>query len=465
MGLRINSNAGALGALRAIQQNTLGLARPLERLATGLQINRAADNPAGLVLSQLLLAQLSGTQQAIENTQLDANVLNVAEAGAAEISDRLVSLRADVIAGLNTAVAGPEVQAALQQSIDSNVQAIQRIADTTRFTSTGLLNGQAGFTVTGAGAPIADVRVSGANLAGGPLDVDAVVTAAATQATAGGTLNAGGQVGAATIRIQGELGAADLTLAGGETQAQVISAINALSAQTGVQATAGGVVESTDVGSASRVSITNITGSLTGITEGTTFGTDIQGTLAGQQAGGDRNTLTTTGPTFTGAVEFSAGTGPGTTTFTVAGGGLGFQVGPSANSDFLRVGIEGLQPSNIGGTGGSTLSSIVSGGANALTSNPQQALSIIDRAITDVAGIRAQIGSTISNVLEPQANSLAVAAENLLAATSTIRDANFAEQVSEQSRRQILLQGSIFALRQNNLSQGSVLRLLGPQAG
>mgnify|MGYP001616999045 CR=1 FL=1 len=122
-----------------------------------------------------------------------------------------------------------------------------------------------------------------------------------------------------------------------------------------------------------------------------------------------------------------------------------------------------LSASNIGGTGGNTLSSIVSGGANTFTSNPQQTLSIIDRAITDVAGIRAQIGSTVANVLQPQANSLAVAAENLMAATSTIRDANFAAEIADQSRRQVLLQGSIFALRQNNLSQGSVLRLLGPQ--
>lgn len=463
MGLRINSNSSALGALRAIQQNILGLTRPLERLATGLQINRASDNPAGLVLSQMLLSQLSGTQQAIENTQLDANVLNIAEAGASEISDRLVSLRADVIAGLNTAVAGPEAQAAIQQSIDANVQAIQRISNTTRFTSTSLLNGQAGFTVVGAGAPIADVRAAGANLASGPLTVDAAVTAAATQAAAVGTLNAGGQVGAATIRIQGELGSADLQLAGGETQAQVVSAINALSAQTGVQATGGGVVESTDVGSVSRVSITNVTGSLTGVNEGTAFGTDIQGTIAGQQAGGNRNTLTTTGPAFAGQVEFNAGTGPGTTTFAVVSGGLGLQIGPNANSDLLRVGIEGLQPSNIGGTGGNTLSSITTGGANTFTADPQQALSIIDRAIADVAGIRAQIGATVANILEPQANSLAVAAENLMAATSNIRDANFAEQISEQSRMQILFQGSIFALRQNNLSQGSVLRLLGSQ--
>lgn len=461
MGLRINSNAGALGALRAIQQNSLGLARPLERIATGLQINRAADNPAGLVLSQLLLSQLGGTQQAIENTQLDAAVLNTADAGAAEISTLLTGLRADVIEGLNSAVVGPEAQSAIQQSIDATLQSIQRIANSTSFSATNLLNGQSGFTITGAGAPIADVRASGANLSNGPLAVDAVVTAAATQAAAGGTLNAGGQVGAATVRIQGELGVADLQLAGGETQAQVISAINSLTSQTGVQASAGGIVQSTDVGSAAQVSITNVTGTLTGVTEGTTFGTDIQGTIAGQQAGGNRNTLTTTGPTFTGEVEFDAGTGASTTTFTVVSGGLGLQIGPNPNSDNLRIGIEGLQPFNLGGTGANTLSSIATGGANTFLANPSKAISIIDRAISDVSGIRAQIGSTIKNVLEPQANALGVAAENLLAATSSIRDANIASEVAEQSRRQVLLQGSIFALRQQNLSQGSVLRLLG----
>src|SRR3989338_3092922 len=96
MGLRINTNVTALSALRNLKNNDLNQARSLERLSTGLRINRGSDDPSGLVISEKLRAQLSSLNQAVDNAQNASNMIAVADSGLQQISDLLVQIQSSV---------------------------------------------------------------------------------------------------------------------------------------------------------------------------------------------------------------------------------------------------------------------------------------------------------------------------------------------------------------------------------
>jgi len=141
MGLRINTNVNAIGALTSLQETDRELSRSLERLSSGLRINRASDDPAGLVVSEQFRAQISSLRQAVENTQFSSNLIGTAEAALQEVSDLLIDVRDSVIFAKNTGGVSAEQIAAEQDSVDSAVAAIDRIAATTRFGRSDLLNG------------------------------------------------------------------------------------------------------------------------------------------------------------------------------------------------------------------------------------------------------------------------------------------------------------------------------------
>ena len=110
---------------------------------------------------------------------------------------------------------------------------------------------------------------------------------------------------------------------------------------------------------------------------------------------------------------------------------------------------------------GGVLSSLRSGGANDLLSNPENALRIVDAAIDDVTDLRAYLGAFKQQTIDTNINSLAVAVENLTASESTIRDLDFAAETAEFTRSQILFYSGIAVMAQTNLISQSVLTLLG----
>jgi flagellin len=441
----------------------LGQASALERIATGLQINRAADNPAGLVISEVLRSQLGSTTQAIENTQFAANMVATAEGGLLEINSLLADVRARAVGAMNTGGSTPEMQAANQMSIDMALQAINRIAETTRFGSSQLLNGAAAFATNNVAPQFADIRIMSATLpaGGAPATIDVNVTAAAQRATAGGLI-APVQAAASTIRIRGANGSTELSFAAGATQAEVMAAINDTTSNTGVEAV-GGQIRSTDYGSAASVEFTVLQGSFSGITPGYYTGTDVQGTVEGLPAQGLGNQLNITSTGLTAQFQLDAGTGPGTYTFDIVSGGLNFQLGTEAGAaNQLRVGIESMTASRLGLPGSvGNLASIGSGAANNVLANPGTALQIIDSAVNQVSMTRGQLGAVAQQQLQPNISTLRVAFENLSASQSYIRDADVAQEAANVQRSGILLEAAIRALRSANITQGGVLRLLG----
>lgn len=145
--LSINTNLSALQGLRDLNSTARNQSTAIERLSTGYRINRASDDPAGLVISEKLRAQIKGIDQALENTQNDINLLNTAEGALQNINDILVDIRSSIIFAMNSGFSIPEQIEAEQDSVDQALLAIDRIAQTTRFANRNLLNGDSDFIV------------------------------------------------------------------------------------------------------------------------------------------------------------------------------------------------------------------------------------------------------------------------------------------------------------------------------
>ena len=461
MGLRIGTNLGALQALRNLRGADRALGLTLEKLATGRSINRASDNPSGLVLLEQLNAETRALGQAIENSQSASNLINTADAGLQEIGDLLTGLKAEAVAALNTGALSSSQVRALQNSVDQRLAAVNRIASTTRFGDLSLLNGNLGFNITNASNELTNIQINSVNALGGfPQTVNVNVTAAAAQAQASGSIAAAPQVGDATFRIQGNLGTADITILNGQTQQDVIDAINANSATTGVEATAGGLIRSTEVGSDQSVRVEFLSGNLDGVTEGLEFGADIQATVNGSSLTGQGNTLFINDGQLSGQVTLEQGF-TGAASFDIAGGGARFQTG-TGSSDFIQFGFAAAGTATLGQSSLSgALSSLRTGGANSLSNNPGGALSVISSAITEVSTQRANLGALNTQFLESGRRAAAVQRENLLASSSRIGDLDFAEGITRRNRNEVIFQSALGALRSANLNAGSVLKLLG----
>jgi len=133
MSLRINHNIAAINTQRNLMRTSFDLSKSLQKLSSGYRINTAADDPAGLVISEQLRAQIGGLKAAVRNSQEAANLVGISEGALQEINDTLVSIRALALHASNTGVVGEDQVAADQAEVDNAVQSIQRIASTTRY--------------------------------------------------------------------------------------------------------------------------------------------------------------------------------------------------------------------------------------------------------------------------------------------------------------------------------------------
>jgi len=135
---RINTNVSSLIAQRNLATNNTSLSESLTRLSTGLKINRGADDPSGLIVSERLRGEIQGVNQAIENAERATNVIATTEGALAEINALLTSIKSLTIEAANTGAFSPEEIEANQLEIDSAVEAITRISNTTSFAGLNL---------------------------------------------------------------------------------------------------------------------------------------------------------------------------------------------------------------------------------------------------------------------------------------------------------------------------------------
>jgi flagellin len=463
---RINTNVTSLIAQRVLQRNNIQVNTSLERLSTGLKINKGSDNPAGLIASENLRAEKVGLTQAIDNAERASNLIGTAEGGLSEVSSLLIEVQGLTNQAANTGGLSAEEVAANQLQVDSILNTINRIAQSTSFEGKKLLNGNYDYTTT-TPTNATNVRVNAARLPdGGTVAVAVDVT---TSAQTGHV----GKVGAAadniTVEIAGNGGSEQLTFATGTTVAQMITAINSVKTATSISASLSGAnlrMDSIKFGTSQFVSVNVISG--TWATIGGTGGKDT-GVDAVVKVNGAAATVDGLSVTFRNSnldVDFTltsaANITNGTASYTISSGGATFALGSKVTEgDKVAIGIASVSTAMLGDSTTGYLSTLGTGGGNALTgTNLVSAQKIIDKAIKQVSQLRGRLGAFQKFTIGSTVNSLGVAFENASAAESAIRDTNFAEETAQLTRSQILSQAATTVLAQANATPQNALALL-----
>lgn len=479
---RINTNVPAMQAFHRLRTINMDLETRLQRLSTGLRINRGRDDPAGLIASENLRAEMGAIRQAMDNSTRASNVLSTAEGALHEVSDLLLDLQHLVVATANEAGLTEEEVNANQLEVDSILASIDRIADTTRFSNEKLLDGSKGYFLSGVPpAALASVEVYGAYLPrGNPRLVNVEVTQSAHTAKltfVGGTIGGVSTTSAATIELRGRQGADTLSFASGATLAQMATAINTHTAITGVSAvvssTAGQasalVLQSTAVGSDAFVSVSPIAGNfVTAGTAGITLrdtGMDAGVLIDGQRASvkGLRADVRSAGLDIRVDLTRPFGQTLSAASFAVSGGGAIFQLTPRVKPNGqIFAGLNSVRTTSLGNPVTGLLYSLHSGRSNDFKSkNFATAQDIVDEAISQIATYRGRLGTLQRDHIDPNVASQQVTLENVTASESIIRDADMAVEVSALTRAQILVQSTQTTLRIANSIPNLVLDLLG----
>lgn len=464
------TNISSLIARRAFSSNEAKVNTALQRLSTGLRVNSAKDDPAGLIASENLRSEEAKINAAIGNATRAGNLMATAEGGLSETANLLLQLQSLVTQSANVGGISADEKAANQLQADSIVNTIDRISNNSTFDNRKLLDGSLKYALSGVNpSALPLVNVSRAN-AGANVVVDVTASARTAALTySGGPVGPGGL----TLDIAGNAGDTQLSFASGTTTSAIAAAITSVKSQTGLSASivAGNLeVHSVGYGSASFVKVHAISGTFTG-GEGESHGRDAGVTINGVTATvrGLSATVRNNGLDVSLTLGASFNTANAQTSFAVAGGGALFSLGAGVTAlglDSVSIGAFGSSSLGItqlaaGGLG--ALSFLRSGGGVDLGSRDAQ--DILDSAITQVSTTRGQIGAFLKYDVDATVDTLQVQLENVTAADSAIRDADFAEETSNLTRYQILAQAASAMISQANAQPQIALKLLQDATG
>ena len=469
MSLVISNNVGALNARNNLQKSTSALNKSIERLSSGFKVNRGADGPAALVISEKQRAQIAGLRTAIDNTEKAVSVVQTAEGALNEINNILVKVRSLALDSANAGVNDADAFAANQSEIDNALDTINRIAANTQFGERRLLDGSAGITGTPSDADVTFLRGTSDTSAG--TYAVAVTTAAERANVSAGTSQTGNLAAGETLTVNGTA----IQLNAGLDRTGVISRINEFSSVTGVIAedNSGTTrLRSVEFGSAASIEVSSDTASATtssgfGTTTLTDIGVDIAGTIDGSAGSGAGNVLSSVSGASQGvAVRIAENASNLTETVTSTQGtvsvqrnALVFQIGANQNQT-ADIAIQNVSADGLGlAVSGSRFNSL---NEIDITSadKAQEALAVIDQAADELSNIRGELGAFQANTLESIGSNLRTTLENTVNAESVIRDTDFAEEISKFTNNQILVQAGTSVLSNANQTTQSILSLL-----
>ncbi len=397
MGLRINQNIMAFSAYRNLAVTDGQLAKSLEKLSSGFRINRAADDAAGLVVSENLRSQVNGLRTATRNAQDGISVVQTAEGALNEVHSVLQRMRDLSVQAANAGANDLTSRQAAQNEMDALKNELDRIASSTRFGNINLLDGNFGYAFNATATATLDLATTPLAVVAGTNDEFSVTVGDATVAVT---------VAAGTYST-----AADLEKA-------MNSALQSSLQSAGINPQA--VTVKVSGGDAAAE-------------------VNFQSASAFTMVAGTNDILASVNVTAAAAVQDANATG-----------GV-FQVGANGTSnDQITIAIDGVTASNLGVNALDVVSS---------ASSAQSAITAIDAAIKDVSATRGQLGA-YQNRFEHTIANLNVATENLAASESRIRDTDMALEMVSFTRHQILLQAGTAMLAQANASPQTVLRLL-----
>jgi flagellin len=494
MALVINTNISSLNSQRSLTGSQTSLATSLQRLSTGLRINSAKDDAAGLAISERMTSQIRGLNQAARNANDAISLAQTAEGALAETTNALQRIRELAIQSANDTNSTSD-RSALQAEVSLLQQEINRLATSTQFNGRNLLDGNFSGQNFHVGANSNQtIGVSIADAKGTSIGDNRVAeTGTMNVATAAAAAVAANSVIATEeLTIAGSTGSVTTTtVALGDSAYTLAALVNASTGTTNVSAkaitkatlgalSAGGTVafslygsNSTAVAvSATVASITDLS-SLNDAINNYAATTGITSTVSG-------GTLTLTSEQgYDIKLEGMLNTGTATMAFTALDG---FSGAASGAAQTLGAAV-GTDSSTVGGTlrfgssGAFTVTSAAAGGmfaattANASTlaavssisvgtqTGANSAIDIIDSALQTISSQRSSLGAIQSRVAST-ISSLSATSENLAAARSRIQDADFAAETSALTRNQILQQAGIAMLAQANAVPNQVLTLL-----
>jgi flagellin len=477
---RINTNVPAIVAQRTLRQTQRDLQLSLERLSSGLRINRGADDPAGLINSESLRADIAGTEKAISNSQRAINIIATAEGALNEVASLLIDIQGLIVEIANDAAMSEDEKKANQMQIDSAIDSITRIADTTSFAGRKLLNGSLSYVTSG----INTTMIAGANVYGAQfgsfsyLPVEMAVTTSAqkaelqfrtSQITSDVTLVVAGNLGTATFEFDAGLAASAIVQAVNlDKQATGVEAyyLNSANPGSGIGFRSVGYgsdqfVEVRPINQGGAFVVTDVGGNA--ITRD--VGRDAAGTINGASVTGRGLELVLNSRALNLTLTLDESMGLGSTSFAITGGGALFQLGPDVNpAQQVNIGIQSVAAAYLGNSGVGFLSQIKSGNDYEVAKggdNAHLASLVVNEAIRQVAVLRGRLGAFERNTLQTNINSLSITMENLTASESSIRDADFAYETSRLTRAQILVNAGTSVLSIANSTPQSVLALLG----
>ncbi|MCK9494248.1 MAG: flagellin [Dehalococcoidia bacterium] len=397
MAVIINTNVAALNAQRNLGATSHKMSKTLEKLSSGLRINRAADDAAGLAISEKMRAQVRGMQQGQRNALDGVSMLQTAEGALDEVHSILQRVRELTVQAGNSTLSSSD-RTAIGEEMVALRSEIDNIAQRTRFNGLNLLNGSLSVTHDDATAT---------------LDGDTVVENGATVSI--GTIDVGNADPSATYTLNDETGGV-LSLSvtsGGFTRSETFTVQN-----MGANASQDIIFEEL----------------------GVTFTLEH-----------DANAGNVTGTAIAAGLD-------GDTVVTTSSSSASFRVGSEVGDD-ITLSFSDMRSSALGNAG--KLSTLIADNtAVATTGEADTLLASVDTAIEQVSTFRAVLGAR-QNQLETAINSLGVSVENLSASESRIRDADIAAVSSEMVTRQIMQQAGVSVLAQANSAPQSVLSLLG----
>ena len=407
MGTRINTNVEAFNAQRNLALTAMQYSKSVEKLSSGLRINRAGDDAAGLSISEKLRAQIKGLGQAQRNAQDGISMIQTAEGALNETHSILQRMRELAVQASNGTLTANDMTAVNGELSQLNSE-VDRIAQKTTFNGKALLDNSLNTTVCSSGTP-------------SPIQQGFTLSSCAAG------------VSVSKLDVSNAMGGHTYSFTSGTA----------------------GTLTLTDT-------TTNVSQTVT-VAAMSTIGTSAQ-TLNFSQLG---VSLSLSG--------FSAASGAAAnivTNFTLAasnsivtnsGGSLTLQIGADTGNS-LTVGIKDAQAASLGTlsySGGSTSlnSAVTTFGSAQTIANAQTLLTVLDKAITDVSGIRGDLGAS-QNRLEHTIANLGVSQENLTASESRIRDVDMAAEMVHFTKTGILQQAGQSILSQANSAPRDILQLL-----
>ena len=455
--MRINSNIAALNTYRQLSSANNAGAKSMEKLSSGLRINRAGDDAAGLAISEKMRGQIRGLDQATRNSQDGISLIQTAEGALNETHSILQRMRELSVQSSNDTATDAD-RTEMQKEVAQLKSEIDRISDTTEFNTKNLLDGSVAKSANSASS-FSNTSITGVKVTNDSLKEDTYTVAVAAGATEVFTevsdttdvsaiaITGGSTVNMGTYTLESTENSGDSTQldyvlkdADGKQLATTTAAKNVTTAALG----------------GFNFTVPDSSGGTTG--EGTlkfTVGqtasftvTDSSGTTVGTTA----LTNDTNGKVSVGGLEFSFNS-------DLAAGATDADVKINDNSLEFQIGANEGQTVKLAigdmDTNGLSINSIdVSNKTGA-----QNGITKLDDAIQSVSAERSKLGA-YQNRLEHTINNLGTSSENLTAAESRIRDVDMAKEIMNQTKQSILAQASQAMLAQANQQPQGVLQLL-----